>query len=174
MFPCNDPNRGWKRKYDYVSSFFIVWDWLIRYPMSLQYYYTYRKLKTFSNKWKNLYVCVRPCLLGAATKREGGVEYRFSDNSFENINVPKWSHAASYTRSDNNLNNDFNTNDWIIEDNDPRCSMVFLLHYLQWNYWKGKNMISSVNSSHSVKPAILIQVSMKATMDVAPPRPNGT
>lgn len=43
--------------------------------------------------------------------------------------------------------------------------MIWVFHFLLWNFWESRSMFNSVSSSWPMKPVILTQTSVKATMD---------
>lgn len=80
----------------------------------------------------------------------------FSDNSLEIIKVHTRSHTASPTPFDENLHDDFNTNDWIIKAKERQALDELAVSQPRLKLLEEQKNGQVFNSSWALKPAILL------------------
>lgn len=105
-----------------------------------------------------------PTGLEKRAKKKGMPGTSILDTSFGTVDVLTQSHNSSHKYTDDNEDDDFDGNHWIIEADDPQApdDLAFQLHTVR--LFEKQKIISSVNSDWPQKPVILAQVSMKTTM----------
>lgn len=169
MLICNNPNENISRWKLRLGGFWLwgstlfgtgpksIWC-IIKPPTLIEY------SKTWTNRWWNKKIWFQLCHFGAAVEGEAVIMHIFLDKFLEIINVPTRSHTASHIPFDDILYDDFNSKDCTTEERNPKRSITWLFHNLNWNCWKSRCIIISVSSCWPLKPLILNQVFIKVIL----------